>query len=238
LKVAHDEVRRMGTTEALRRSVQDTHDGLAERFDAARAMASAADGPRQSYERIDGFLASTSMHLHAVDAVLLPPVRRRVTGGGALVHDYVHVVKMLEVVLAHVKANEYGSVYERSFPWPSVWSDVDAAMAAQQGQEKTLCERLTETLDDDELDQLTQRLGDAQMAAPSRPHPYSPHTGLLGLVARRVMHTADQFWDSVEGRMVPEPVRASKRAPGRLAQYFLADPRFDEENPRPPRSGA
>lgn len=224
----------MGTTDALRRSVQHTHEGLAERLDAARAMAASADRPRQAYERIDGFLATTSMHLHAVDAVLLPPARRRLTDGGALVHDYVHAVKMLEVVLAHVKANEYGSAYERGFPWPLVWSDVDAAMAAQQRQEKTLCDRLTEALDDDEIRRLTQRLRDVALAAPSRPHPYTPHTGLLGLVARKVMHTADHFWDSVEGRMVPEPVRAPKRRPGLVGQYFLADPRFDEEDTRAP----
>jgi hypothetical protein len=224
----------MGTTEALRRSIEDTHDELVERFGAARAMAAAPDRPRQAYERVDGFLATTSMHLHAVDAVLVPVVRHRVTDGGALVHDYLHAVRLLEVVLAHVKGHEYGSVYERSFSWPSVWSDVGSAMSAQQRQEKVLCDRLTETLDDDELDRLTQRLRAAQQAAPSRPHPYSPHTGLLGLVTRKVMHTADRFWDTVEGRMVPEPVRARKRRPGRVGQYLLGDPRFDEEDERNP----
>lgn len=220
----------MGTTDALRRSVQHTHEDLAERLDAARHLAFSVDEPRQAYERIDGFLATASRHLHAVDAVLLPRVRRRVDGGRELVHDYVHAVKGLEVLLAHAKANEYGSVYERTFRWAPVWSDVEDALAAQQRQEKVLCDRLGETLDDDELDGLAQRLRNAELAAPSRPHPYTPHTGLLGLVARKVMHTADLFWDSVEGRMVPEPERVPKRPPGRVAQYFLADPRFDEDD--------
>jgi hypothetical protein len=31
--------------------------------------------------------------------------------------------------------------------------------------------------------------------------------------------------------MVPEPERRERGKPGRFAQYFLADPRFDEEEP-------
>jgi hypothetical protein len=214
--MVREEVRQMGTTDVLSRSVQHTHEGLAERFDAARAVATMVAPPRQAYGRIDGFLAITCMHLHATDAVLLRPARRRITGGETMVHDYVRAVKTLEVVLAHVKANEYGSVYERAFGSP-VWSYVDAAMTAQQHREKALCNWLTETLDDDELDRLTKRLRDAQLAAPTRPHPNSAHTGLLGLATRKVMHTVDRVRDNLEGRMISEPVRASKRPPRRVS---------------------
>lgn len=225
----------MGTTDVLRSSIQQTHTRTAERLEAARAMHAPAGRPRDGQERIDTFLATTSKHLHAVDAVLLPPVRKRVADGSHLVHDYLRSAKELEIVLAHVKAHEYGSVYETSFAWPEVWSDVDAALADHQRHEEVLGERLSDALDDEDLDLLTQRLHHAELAAPSRPHPYTPHTGLLGLVARKVMHTADSFWDTVEGRMFPEPAREPKKPPGRVAQYFLADPRFDEEE-RPTRS--
>jgi len=223
----------MGTTDVLRSSIQHTHEGLAERLDTARVMGSPAAEPRRGYQRIDAFLATTSKHLHAVDAVLLRPVRKNVPDGGDLVHDYVHAVKGLEVELAHVKAHEYGSVYESSFAWPDIWDDVGAAMTDQREQEEQLAERLTECLDDAELDRLAGRLQAAELAAPSRPHPYTPHTGLLGLVSRKVMHTADRFWDHVEGRMIPEPSRVPKKRPGLLAQYVLGDPRFDEEEPEP-----
>ncbi|MCW2774396.1 MAG: hypothetical protein JWN91_2722 [Nocardioides sp.] len=226
---AHEEVRPMGTNDVLRRSIQHTHDGLAEWLEAARAMGAPPERPRQGYDRIDMFLASTCMHLHAVDAVLLPPARKRVRDGGHLVHDYMHSAKHLEVVLAHVKAHEYGSVYESAYAWPGVWSDVRTAMYDHHRQEQGLGERLTDILDDPQLDLLAERLRNAELAAPTRPHPYTPHTGLLGLVARRVMHTADSFWDVLEGRMVPELKRAPKKAPGRFTQYMLGDPRFDEE---------
>ena len=48
-------------------------------------------------------------------------------------------------------------------------------------------------------------------------------------MARRVERVADSFWDAVEGRYVPEPVRVAKKEPGLIGQYLLGDPRFDEE---------
>lgn len=217
----------MGTTDVLSTSLRHTHSRLAERLEAARAMAAPPGEPRRDRQRIDAFLGEASKHLHAVDAVLVPRARRELPDGGHLVHDYVHAVRELEVVLAHVKAHEYGSVYESSFAWPAVWADVDEAMADHCRREQDLGERLTDALDDGDLARLAQRLRSAEQAAPSRPHPYTPHTGLLGSAARRVMHVADRFWDAVEGRMVPEPQQPPKPPPGRVAQYFLADPRFD-----------
>ena len=222
----------MGTTDVLRSSIQHSQGRLSGRLDEARSMEAARDRPRDGHERIDAFLALTSMHLHAVDAVLLPPARKRVADGSDLVHDYLRSSKALEVELAHVKAHEYGSVYETSYGWGDVWADVAVAMTDHQRHEGVLGDRLTDTLADDDLDLLARRLQAAELAAPSRPHPYTPHTGPLGLVARRVMHAVDLFWDTAEGRMVPEPAREPKKRPGLVAQYFLADPRFDEEQRR------
>ncbi|MDF1602152.1 hypothetical protein [Nocardioides sp. YIM 152315] len=223
----------MGTTDVLRSSIHHSQDRLVDRLADARSMEAPPDRPREGHARIDAFLSSASKHLHAVDEVLLQPTRRGVPDGGPLVHDYLRSVKDLEVVLAHVKAHEYGSVYETSFSWPEVWGDVEHAMTDHHRHEAVLGDRLSDTLDDEELQDLAQRLYSAELAAPSRPHPYTPHTGLFGAVARKVMHTADRFWDTVEGRMVPEPVPPPKKKPGLVAQYFLADPRFDEEERRP-----
>lgn len=221
----------MGTTAVLRSSIQHTQDRLSDRLADARDMAVSRARPRDGHARIDGFLASASKHLHAVDAVLLRPARRTGPDGGALVHDYLRSSRHLEVLLAHVKAHEYGSAYQSSHAWPDVWLEVEAAMADHHRHEQALADRLSDALDDEEIDRLTQRLYAAELAAPSRPHPYTPHTGLVGLVARRVMHVVDAFWDTAENRMVPAPVRPPRKPPGRMAQYLLADPRFDEEQP-------
>jgi hypothetical protein len=219
----------MGTSDVLRSSIQHTHERLADRLQAARGLGAPPGRTHQSQELLDLFLAATSKHLHAIDAVLLPAARKQVPDGGHLVHDYLRSAKDLEVVMAHVKAHEYGSVYESGYAWPGVWCDVRAAMWDQGRHEEVLADRLTSALDDPQLDRLTERLRNSELAAPSRPHPYTPHTGPFGLAARRVMHTVDRFWDAVEGRMVPEPARAPRKPPGLVTQYLLADPHFPSE---------
>ena len=144
----------MGTTDVLRNSIQHTQGRLSVRLAEARATADVRDRPGDGHERIDAFLATTSMHLHAVDAVLLPPARRKVRDGGDLVHDYLRSSKAFEVELAHVKAHEYGSVYETSYGWSAVWVDVDVAMADHQRHEEVLGDRLSDTLADDDLEKL------------------------------------------------------------------------------------
>jgi hypothetical protein len=226
-----DEVRPMDRLDVLSRSVQDTHEVLSVRFDRASAMMRTPGQPRKGYEQVDTFLAVASKHLGAVDAVLMPAVRRSVPDGGQVVHDYLRVARELELALAHVKAREYGSVFQAGRSWSSVWSDVGVSLAAQRRSEGDLVDRLAAHLDRAALDEVAERLYRAEVAAPTRPHPYAPHTRLPGLVARKVMHAADLFWDAVEGRMVPEPTRPAHRRPGLMTQYLLADPRFDEEQP-------
>ena len=224
---------RIQHSDVLEVSVRHTHEVLSARFDDARAMMRTPGEPRKGYERVDTFLAVASKHLNAVDAALLPAVRRSVPAGGHLVHDYLRAAKGLEIALANLKAREYGSVFEAGRPWHEVWSDVAAALTLHRRRESELVARLAAQLDPSALDALAERLYRVEARAPSRPHPYAPHTGVSGRVARRVLHTADAFWDAVEGRMVPEPDRPGHPRPGRLTQYLLADPHFDEDDPPP-----
>lgn len=223
----------MSNVDVLRHSIAHTHENLENRLQRARAMTHAPDQPRQALEVLDVFLAMASRHLGAVDAVLVPAVHTQVQDGDRLVHDYVHAEKELELALAHVKARAYGSAYDADRSWTSVWTDVATTLAFHRGSETALAEALTESLDSGELDDLTERMQGAEASAPTRPHPYAPHTGFPGLVARKILHAVDSFWDAAEGRMVPEPVRPPHKAPGKVTQYFLADPRFDEDHPPP-----
>jgi hypothetical protein len=72
--------------------------------------------------------------------------------------------------------------------------------------------------------ELAERLYRAEQRVPTRPHPYLPHQGVRGRVARGVAVRVDRFWDTAEGRMAPEPVQPRRSRDGRMAQYFLADP--------------
>ena len=221
----------MSNVDVLRHSIAHTHENLENRLQRARAMAHAPDQPRQALEVLDGFLAMASRHLGAVDAVLVPAVHAQVPGGDLVVHDYVHAERDLELALAHVKARAYGSAYDADRSWSSVWADVATSLASHRGSETALAEALSEALDTGDLDALTERMQGAEASAPTRPHPYAPHTGVAGQVSRRVMHAVDAFWDATEGRMIPEKERRERGKPGRFTQYFLADPRFDEEEP-------
>lgn len=213
----------MGASTRLKDSVQHTYDGLAVRLEDARRTCSGPEPPRRGCPPIDMFCCGVSQHLHAVDEVLLPRAPR------AQVHAEQVAAHRLEIELAHVKAHEFGSTYEQSFPWPRIWDDVADAMRTQRETEERLVELLTESLPDEEIDRLAARMAEVEPREPTRPHPYVPHRGIGGWLARRAMRMADGFWDTVEGRSVPERPRPARKAPGLIGQYFLADPRFKEE---------
>lgn len=224
----------MTTADVLRHSVEHTHENLAAWLAGARAMADTRDEPRKAVEDIDTFLAIASRHLGAVDAVLIPAVRHEVSHSHRLVHDYVHAERGLEVALAHIKAHAYGSTYESGFTWLEAWTEVEESLARHRIIEMGLADELSEVLTPEMLDDLAEALQAAEATAPTRPHPWAPHTGVAGSVSRRVLHAVDAFWDTAEGRMAPEPQRPSKPKPGLVWQYLLADPRFEEEEPTEP----
>lgn len=219
----------MTTADVLRHSVEHTHENLAAWLAGARAMAGTREQPRKAYEDIDTFLAIASRHLGAVDAVLVPAVRHKVSHSSRLVHDYVHAERELEVALAHIKAHAYGSTYESGYTWPEAWAEVDESLDRHRTVETALADALSEVLTPEALDDLAEALQAAEAKAPTRPHPWAPHTGVAGSVSRKVLHTVDAFWDTAEGRMAPEPEPPAKPKPGLMWQYLLADPRFDEE---------
>ena len=216
----------MGTSTRLTRSVSATHDGIAERLEVARTMAGRRDDPRLERAHIDQFLASTSQHLHAVDAVLLPRARR-CADGKDLVRDHLRSARELEVLLYHVKAHEYGSAPEQGHSWPVLWQEVDTAVADERRHEEVLVRRLTAELPDEDLERLAETLESREVRQPTRPHPHMPHTGPGGLLARAFAKIVDGFWDTAENRSVPRPAPKPHKAPGLLTQYLTGDPRFE-----------
>lgn len=223
----------MDTIDVLHKSVLHTHDNLVVRLEDASAMVVTPGQPRKAYERIDTFLAAASRHLNAVDAILLPAARKQLPDGADVVRDYLRAARELEVALTHVKARAYGSTFEAGHHWQEVWADVAAALAGHRRGELALVDHLG-VLGPGELDDLAERLHGAESVAPTRPHPYTPHIGFPGLVARRLMCAVDSFWDYAEGRMMPTPAPRERKRPGLITQYFLADPWFDEQEPRLP----
>jgi hypothetical protein len=216
-------------TDTLHRSMHATHAVLRGRLDTAAEKHGTHDRPRDRYPATDTFLASTSRHLAAVNAVLVPELKH-LPDGPHRCHEFSQQCRSLEAALALVKARLYGSVYAVTTPWPEVWAEVRREFDATLELEKVLVDSLDHDLGSQRAAELSERLYRAEQKAPTRPHPYVPHLGVSGRVARRVCRQVDNFWDTAEGRMIPEPVRVHDRAhQGRLTQYLLADPHMGED---------
>ncbi len=215
--------------DTLSTSIQVTHEVLGARLSRAQASMPTRDRPRDRFPATDTFLASTSRHVGAVNAVLVPAVRHHLDDGNLHAIELVRRCRRLEYALAQTKAKLYGSTYAIRRSWRSVWTDVDERFDELLALEEELVERLAERTDAAFRSELTDRLYQAELHAPTRPHPYIPHRGLPGRVARQVALGVDRFWDTAEGRMIPEPVRVHHEHTGRIEQYLLADPHFPEK---------
>ncbi|TYL54901.1 hypothetical protein FXB39_04660 [Nocardioides sp. BGMRC 2183] len=208
----------LGTT------VHQTHEVLALRLAHAQGAFPTRERPRERFPATDRFLASTSRHVAAANTVLVPAAEQS-EEGREHARSFTDQSKRLEEALAHTKAKLYGSTYAVRRPWREVWADVETEFEAFWAEEDELVEALP---DDADRADLAERLYRSELVAPTRPHPYIPHRGVPGRMARRVAVRVDRFWDTTEGRMIPEPVRPEPHRDGPLTQYLLADPHIDE----------
>jgi hypothetical protein len=219
----------MAHGDSLILTVEATQRCLEEMLGEALAPHTDPERPRERYAAADSFMAATSRHLSAVEAVVLAPVRRTVPDGPALVHEYVQTVRALEHTLAQLKAQLYGEVHAAHLSAAGLWSRVHTQLNEHNRIESEMVEQLVRHGDAAKVDGLAHMVFDAEKRAPTRPHPYLPHTGLLSRPSRRVWALADRFWDSAEGRDIGEPVRPKPHThDSLLAQYLVADPKFDD----------
>lgn len=226
--------------ESLAQTIEATQRSIEERLCEAMRPHREPGRPRDNYAATDTFLAATSRHLAAVEAVLLGPLRHGVPDGAGLCREYVLVARALERTLALMKARLYGNVHAAHLKWPQLWASARAELDGHNEVERRLVAELIKYGEATQLDGLARKIFDAETHGPTRPHPVLPHTGLSGLVARRIWAVADRFWDSAEGRVIPEPVHPARhRHDSLIAQYLVADPKFDadatilEHRPRP-----
>ena len=217
----------------LAHDLDSIHHDLAHRLALASNARPDARHPRGHYTSIDTFLAAASRHNAAmVDAIA--PLVRHLPGGHDLAHEFLATSRVYEEALAQVKARLYGSTYVVGRPWASIWEEVHREFEAVCALERRLAETLLDQEDDgamgdDDTEDLGTRLHRAELASPTRPHPWIPHRGVVGHLARAVARRIDRFWDAAEGRMVPEPVRHHDREhQGKMAQYLLADPHLPD----------
>lgn len=213
-------------------AIDVTHEVLQERLGLAIAghAAAASARTRCDHPETDSFLFSTSCHLSAVNATLLPEIRRQLPDGGLRAREFVQQSRRLEMALAQAKAKLYGEAHAIHRGWGPVWNDVRIELEQALALERQLVDALLDVLTAERADALASGICHAELHAPTRPHPWLPHQGVRGRVARRVATTVDHFWDATEGRAVPTPVTPPLRhRDSLLTHYLLADTDPDPE---------
>lgn len=220
----------MAHGDSLTLTIEATQRSLEERLGEALLPHRDPRRPRDHYAATDTFLAATSRHLAAIEGVLLDAVRHSVPHGHALSHDYLRAARHLEQTLALIKGRLYGQAFAIHLEWPELWDRAHTELTEHNRLERQIVEDLIRYGDPARVDGLARRMFDLECHGPTRPHPHTPHTGLLGLVARRMWALADHFWDAAEGRVIPDPVAPHHhRHDSLLAQYLVADPQFDPD---------
>jgi hypothetical protein len=222
-------------SEALRSVALGPHAHIHELLETVSSAHPSNAEPRRIRELTDTFMATTSRHLAAIDDVLLPVARKGLPDGHHLVADYVAQAREVEHALHAVKASLYGDVNARHLHNDELLTEVRQLLAVHEDRETELVDNLVSTLDDDEQARLADRLHHSEEHAPTRPHPYTPHTGMLGRLVSRVWRVVDGFWDSAENRVIPQRARPPHpRRNSLVTRYVMGAPRFEEPEP-PPR---
>lgn len=215
-------------------ATEATHQSLDQRLTEARDLRASRSRPRERFARTDAFMAATSRHLAAVEDVLLPVVAHGLPDGHVRVESYLHEARLLEQSLALLKARLYGEQHASHLSWAQVWEEAETALRRHNECERSTVAELDNGLDETSAAALAERIYRAELRAPTRAHPFIPHTGRLGHLARRLWAVADRFWDMVEGRAVPTlvaPPSREHRHDSLMGQYLVGEPHFDADAP-------
>jgi hypothetical protein len=187
-----------------------------------------ASRPDRRHET-DWFYAIAAQHLAAAEDVLLPHVRR-LPDGRNLVSTYVGNARQLERSLRFLKARQYGDSRVLHLHPSDVWQVIDRLLDEHERLEAEYSRMISEELDSDGISALTDELLTAEEVAPTRAHPFSPHTGTAGRLTHRMWRVADNAWDSAEGRVVPTKYHAHPKRDSALSHYLRGTQMPDSGN--------
>ncbi len=213
------------TASTLEMALTYEHENIREL--AAPAHDPAARRPDRRHET-DWFYAIAAQHLAAAEDVLLPHIRR-LPDGRNLVATYVGNARQLERSLRFLKAHQYGDSRVLHLNPADVWQVIDRLLDEHERLEAEYSRMLGEELDSERVSTLTEELLSAEEVAPTRAHPYSPHTGTAGRLAHRMWRIADNAWDSAEGRVVPTKYHVHPKRDSALSHYLRGTPIPDED---------
>jgi hypothetical protein len=215
-------------------TVEATHRSLEQRLGEVVSSLKTDARARESYARTDAFMAAASRHLGAAEDVLVPAACRRLEDGSQVTRGYLDAARRLEASMARLRGRLYGELHAAHLPWNDVWTDLRRCLAQHNDAERRMVDRLTTVTEPREADELAARVYRAELKAPTRAHPYLPHTGFVGVAARRIWARADRFWDAAQNRTVPPPIRPRSKErehESLMSQFLTGEPTLDPHAP-------
>lgn len=187
-------------TESLRRTTADTHQAIHEQLVAVTAAIHDNANRFDIVHAADQAIISVCQHQTAVCEVLLPLTPQSTPGHDSTVHEYVHQARRVEQVAGAAKARIYGGAQTKRTSWAHIWDRFETELDLLHEIEDSMVAELSARLDRAEQDQVVARMHTAALAAPTRPHPHSPHRGRFAHLTRVWWTRADRIWDATQGR--------------------------------------
>ncbi len=169
-------------------------------------------------------VAWCSAHLVAVDRVLYPAVQRSLPNGSRRVRDQRIVDHRLQQALSRLDRRLTGDTHLSAIPVEELSQEVRTGLQAHAEAEQSMVAELRTRLGAADQERLCRRLAKAMQGAPTRPHPYSRHLQLGGVVSS-LEACVDRFRDMMDNRIVPTPQRTRvAHLPGRWGCYLMGTP--------------
>ena len=205
------------------------HQAIREMVNAARHATPTAGEPRRLFQLYDTCLATLSRHLAAVQEVLYPAVRRHLSPEGkAWVADQVHLARHIERVMREIEGSLYGEVHDVRLSRQEMWDELIRLLDDHDRAEEEALAVLVPRLTTDQQETFGAAFAGAVRRAPTRPHPYSPHSQGLGRLSHRMWSLADRAMDEMDGRVIPHEPPKPPSPKTLWGQYLLGQPMVEE----------
>ncbi len=193
------EGRHLGPRQPLRLALVSPRRTVLPELQVLTGRVAPPDGRRSHRQRADSVIMTLSQHSAAVETVVHPPLARLVGGKPFVVEDR-QLNHTVALQLRRLRGALEGDAFAASISPTGVAQRISGLLAEQAHLRSEWVGRLEDELSDAEQWQLAERLSGAVRRSPTRPHPYSPRSGLLGRAARQFWTPVDRAMDVMDNR--------------------------------------
>jgi hypothetical protein len=151
-----------------------------------------------------------SAHLAALHGVIYPVAARHVPGTSPALRDQQHRSRALALLLRRLHAQLSGDGAAAAEDVPSLRGAVLGALREHTAGEQELTGLLRAALTSEQWQELVGAYRSRLRSGPTRPHPHTPGTGLVGRLAYGMSARVDRVLDVLDSRIVrPVPAAAA-----------------------------